>query len=52
MEAADKDEYVVVAWARKNDRGDLYDLSLHFNQFTDQNIIVPLYMKKEKPQES
>jgi hypothetical protein len=34
-----------VAWARINDRGDLFDLRLQNNPYVDQNTIVPLYRK-------
>lgn len=32
-----------VAWARINDRGDLYDLRLQNNPHNDQSTVVPLY---------
>lgn len=32
-----------VAWAKINDRGDLYDLRLQNNPHDDQNKVVPLY---------
>lgn len=32
-----------VAWAKTNDRGDLYDLRLQNNPHNDQTKIVPLY---------
>lgn len=32
-----------VAWARINDRGDLYDLRLQNNPHIDQSTVVPLY---------
>jgi len=32
-----------VAWAKINDRGDLYDLRLQNNPYNDQSKIVPLY---------
>lgn len=32
-----------VAWARVNDRGDLYDLRLQNNPHNDQSTVVPLY---------
>lgn len=32
-----------VAWAKINDRGDLYDLRLQNNPHDDQNRVVPLY---------
>jgi len=34
-----------VAWARINDRGDLFDLRLQNNPYIDQNTVVPLYRK-------
>lgn len=35
-----------VAWAKINDRGDLYDLRLQNNPYNDQSKIVPLYRIK------
>lgn len=35
-----------VAWARINDRGDLYDLRIQNNPYVDHKIIVPLYRLK------
>lgn len=32
-----------VAWAKINDRGDLYDVRLQNNPYDDQNKIIPLY---------
>ena len=34
-----------VAWARINDRGDLFDLRIQNNPYIDQNTVVPLYRK-------
>jgi hypothetical protein len=34
-----------VAWARTNDRGDLFDLRTQNNPYVDQNTVVPLYRK-------
>jgi len=34
-----------VAWARINDRGDLFDLRTQNNPYVDQNTVVPLYRK-------
>ena len=48
MENKEEFEYVVAAWARINDRGDLYDLNLQCNPFVDEKIMVPLYVKKPK----
>lgn len=38
--------FEVVAYARTNDRGDLYDLRLQNNPFIDQNYIVPLFSNR------
>ena len=40
-------DYIIVAWARKNEKGDLYDFNLQRNPYVDDNIMVPLYMKIE-----
>lgn len=32
-----------VAWAKINDRGDLYDLRLQNNPYNDQSKVIPLY---------
>lgn len=37
-----------VAWARINSKGDLYDLRLHYNQFTDSDTILPLYSNQKE----
>ena len=34
-----------VAWARINDRGDLFDLRIQNNPYVDQTTVVPLYRK-------
>jgi hypothetical protein len=34
-----------VAWARINDRGDLFDLRTQNNPYVDQTTVVPLYRK-------
>jgi hypothetical protein len=34
-----------VAWARINDRGDLFDLRTQNNPYVDQNTVVPLFRK-------
>jgi hypothetical protein len=36
-------EILPVAYAKINDRGDLYDLRLQNNPYNDQTKIVPLY---------
>lgn len=38
---------VPVAWAKINDRGDLYDVRLQNNPYDNQNKIVPLYRIKK-----
>ena len=35
-----------VAWARINDKGDLFDLRTQNNPYIDQNTVVPLYRAK------
>lgn len=35
-----------IAWAKINERGDLYDLRLQNNPYNDQTKIVPLYRLK------
>jgi len=37
-----------VAWARTNDRGDLFDLRTQNNPYVDQNTVVPLYRKSHE----
>lgn len=37
----------VVAWARTNDRGDLYDMRNQVNPYIDPNTIVPLIRHTE-----
>ena len=37
-----------VAWARTNDRGDLFDLRTQNNPYTDQKTVVPLYRKNDE----
>jgi len=39
------ESYKNVAWARVNDKGDLFDLRLQNNPYVDQNTILPLYAK-------
>ena len=36
-----------VGWGRINDRNDIYDLSICFNQYLNQDTVVPLYVDKE-----
>ena len=35
-----------VAWAKTNDKGDLYDLRLQNNPYNDQSKIIPLFRIK------
>ena len=37
-----------VAWARINDRGDLFDLRTQNNPYLDQQTVVPLYRKNHE----
>jgi len=37
-----------VAYARINDRGDLFDLRIQNNPYVDQNTVVPLYRKNNE----
>lgn len=39
--------HIPVAWARTNDRGDLFDLRIKNNPYVDQKTIVPLYKMEE-----
>lgn len=39
--------YEVVAWARINDRGDLYDPRFGYNPYLDPKTIIPLYFDKK-----
>jgi hypothetical protein len=39
--------YDNVAWANINKRGDLFNLTLHYNRFNEENCI-PLYANKEE----
>lgn len=41
------DNFKIAAYARINDRGDLFDLRLQNNPYVDQNTVVPLYFKYE-----
>jgi hypothetical protein len=42
------EKFKVVAYAKVNDRGDLYDLRLQNNPYVDQNKIIHLYANSEK----
>ena len=43
------ESYKVVAYAKVNEYGDLHDLRLSNNPYVNQNLIVPLYCKVQKP---
>ncbi len=47
----DRPEYNIVAWARINNRGDLYDPRLIYNQFVNEDVLLPLYSNKQEFQE-
>jgi hypothetical protein len=36
------------AWARLNDRGDIYDLRILNNPYVDPKTVLPLYSNKEE----
>ncbi len=40
-----------IAWASINNRGDFYNLTLHYNQFANQDALIPLYCNKKEFQE-
>lgn len=44
-------DYNVVGWARLNNRGDLYDLSICYNPYIDEKYLVPLYSNKKEYKE-
>lgn len=47
-----KTEIAPVAWARINNFGDLYDLRLSHNPYSDAKLIVPLYRMDSNGQSS
>lgn len=36
------------AWARLNDRGDIYNPSVVYNPYLDQNTVLPLYCNMDE----
>lgn len=42
------EQYNLVAWARINSRGDLYDPRFCYNPHIDENTIIPLYCNREE----
>jgi len=43
--------FQIVAWARMNNKGDLYDPRLCHNPHVDQTTVLPLYSNKKEFQE-
>lgn len=41
-----KNNYEIAAYARINNRGNLFDLRLFNNPYVDQNTVVPLFRTK------
>jgi hypothetical protein len=44
-------DYQNIAWASINNRGDFYNLTLHYNRFANQDALIPLYCNKKEFQE-
>ena len=42
-----KNSFKIAAYARTNERGDLFDLRLQNNPYVDQKTVVPLYVKAD-----
>lgn len=40
-----------VAWATIGNKGGLYNLTLHYNMFADENALLPLYCNKQEFEE-
>lgn len=41
-------DYKVAGWIRINSRGDLYDPSIVFNPYLNQDTVLPIYANKEE----
>jgi|LakMenE01Jun11ns_1017448.scaffolds.fasta_scaffold9758785_2 hypothetical protein len=41
-------DYKNVAWARINERGDLFDLTLHYNRFCNEDALISLYLNEKE----
>lgn len=41
-----KNQYEIAAYARINNRGNLFDLRLFNNPYVDQNTVIPLFRIK------
>ena len=44
-------DYKNIAWASLNERGDLYNLTLHYNRFQNSNTLIPLYYNQKEYEE-
>ena len=40
--------YKVAGWVRINDRGDLYNPSIAYNPYLNQDTVLPIYANKEE----
>lgn len=43
-----EDDYQIVAWAKINDRGDLYDPRFCYNPHIDESYLIPLYCNEQE----
>lgn len=41
-------DYKIAFWARINNRGDLYNPSIVFNPYLNQDTVLPVYVNKEE----
>jgi hypothetical protein len=41
-------EYKNIAWATINDRGDMFNLTMIYNQFANQDALIPLYRNEKE----
>ena len=46
-----ENNFQIVAWARMNNKGDLYDPRFYHNPHVDQTTVLPLYSNKKEFQE-
>lgn len=44
-------DFKQVAWATINSRGDMFNLSMIYNQFADQDATIPLYRNEKEYKE-
>lgn len=47
----ESNQFKNVAWATINDRGDMFNLSMIYNRFIDDNTLLPLYCNKKEFEE-